>query len=348
MSKQGFSTSPSVRKKERLHYIDFMKGVCIILIVGIHVDDRMYSPEVNNVLQSFRVPLYYFLSGLFFKQYGGFGDFVRRKTNNIIIPFAFFYLMACAMAMVLTTFLHLDRKGLVGDTFQWQYIFDPFFARDFHYSVALWFLLSLFWVNVIYYVMKRYLSQLFLCVGVVILSVAGWILAYYKIILPMMLDTALVSMPFFFLGNVMKSKGCLKPRTADRWGGFVFAAVLVLLWFTAQPLNIFNQQLPNYLLMYSLTFLAIVSFFWFAKSLPRIPVVSYIGQFSLIVLGTHSLILTPIRKAVYMVTGETYCGMWIVLGVVFAVELILIPVFTRIFPKFTAQKPLIPLSERMP
>lgn len=131
-----------------------MKGMCILLIVGQHISPESIYGDCNHMLMSFRIPLYYFLSGLFFKTYDGFSDFLRRKVNNILVPFAFFYLMACGLAIVCSDVLHLDRLGLIGDTWEWKYLLDPFYLNDYHYSVALWFLLSLFWVNILYYLRK--------------------------------------------------------------------------------------------------------------------------------------------------------------------------------------------------
>lgn len=333
-------TKPAA-KKPRLPYIDFMKGMCIILIVGVHVNDQLFPEQVNNMLQAFRVPLYYFLSGLFFKTYDGFGDFARRKTNNIIVPFFFFYLAACALAFVMTDILHLDRQGLISDPFRWQYIFDPFTERDFHYSVALWFLLSLFEVNIIWYLICFMRKAWMRMTAVFILSVVGWVLAYQGIILPMMLDTALNGIPFFMLGTWMKSSGALRPNKRDKWGVIPFLITLVILWFMARPLNIFDGVLPPYPLYYGLSFMAILSFFWFAKSLPKIPIITYIGEFSLIILGTHSFLLTPIRAIIYRSVGESYAASWLVLGVLLAAELAVIPLMKRFFPHFCAQKELI-------
>ena len=94
-------------KKQRIEYIDFMKGLCILLIVGRHVLPELYG-DFDSMLTSFRVPMYYFLSGLFFKTYSGFPDFARRKVNNILVPFVFFYLLACGLHMLISEVLHLD------------------------------------------------------------------------------------------------------------------------------------------------------------------------------------------------------------------------------------------------
>ena len=76
--------------RQRIPFIDFMKCMCIMLIVMYHIDHDFFNrilPNLNNALQAFRLPMYYFISGIFFKRYGGFADFTRRKVNNILVPF---------------------------------------------------------------------------------------------------------------------------------------------------------------------------------------------------------------------------------------------------------------------
>ena len=73
--------------RERIAYIDFMKCLCIMLIVMYHINhdffDALY-PGLNNALQAFRLPMYYCISGIFFKLYAGYGEFTRRQVNNIL------------------------------------------------------------------------------------------------------------------------------------------------------------------------------------------------------------------------------------------------------------------------
>lgn len=69
--------------KERIKFIDLAKGFCIILVVLNHICVLTGFKTVIDVqLASFRMPLYYILSGLFFKEYNGFFDFIIRKTNK--------------------------------------------------------------------------------------------------------------------------------------------------------------------------------------------------------------------------------------------------------------------------
>ena len=145
--------------KPRIPYIDFMKGLCIMLIVMTHVEGTFFDqllPNLNNALQSFRIPLYYFLSGLFFKTYGGISDFSRKKVNNLLIPFVFFHVLCCATTLIIFELKeHFVRPQEI--KFVWTCFIEPLYLRDWHYTVPLWFLLSLFEVNIIYYCLQRWL-----------------------------------------------------------------------------------------------------------------------------------------------------------------------------------------------
>ena len=79
-------------KKQRIEYIDLAKGFCILLVVLSHIlAFYRTSLPYDSVLKCFRMPLYFFLSGVFFKQYENFLGFFKRKINKLLIPFLFFF-----------------------------------------------------------------------------------------------------------------------------------------------------------------------------------------------------------------------------------------------------------------
>ena len=80
-------------EKQRIVWIDKAKGICIILVVlhhsliHTHADFLLSNTNVENFLSAFRMPLYFALSGIFFKTYSSFSIFVIRKINKLIVPF---------------------------------------------------------------------------------------------------------------------------------------------------------------------------------------------------------------------------------------------------------------------
>ena len=60
---------------KRIEFIDLAKGICIILVVMGHCGVSHDIPGYEMV----RMPLYFILSGLSFKDYGGFETCLLRK-----------------------------------------------------------------------------------------------------------------------------------------------------------------------------------------------------------------------------------------------------------------------------
>ena len=75
------------QKTNRLEFIDLAKGLCIMLVVFQHVTSTFGVSDYpfKLGLASFRMPLYFFLSGLFFKSYSGFLEFLEKKFIKLLI-----------------------------------------------------------------------------------------------------------------------------------------------------------------------------------------------------------------------------------------------------------------------
>ena len=330
--------------RPRIAYLDFMKGLCILLIVVFHTDVAFFgnvAPNLNYALQAFRVPMYYFLAGIFFKTYGSFKEFARRKVNNIIVPLVFFHLIACLIAALVVAVK--QYKGLPSEVgFQWSFLLSPLYMRDWPYTYAMWFLFSLFWVNVVYFGLQSFLRNRWLIAAVVVmLSLAGYALFYYHVELPLQFDTALVGLPYFILGSSVKQVGALEPSKWDKWGPLTLIPAFVIIYLFSGRIDFHNQIVPNYLLLYLLPFIAILSLFWACKNLKRpVPVIGYWGRYSLIILGTHTVIVCHIRNVVQHYVQGVFAPTLVTVAILMTIESVLIWIFVKYFPRFTAQKPL--------
>lgn len=106
-------------QKKRIEFIDLAKGICILLVVFSHAGED-YGNRFDPALTSFRMPLYFVLSGLFFKEYSGFAEFLVRKTNKLLIPFLFFYmLIVCVLAYALNRGGGIQFISSMERTIQW-------------------------------------------------------------------------------------------------------------------------------------------------------------------------------------------------------------------------------------
>ena len=327
----------------RIAYIDFMKCLCIMLIVMYHIDHdffNYFAPRLNDALQAFRLPMYYFISGIFFKLYSGFADFTRRKVNNILVPFVFFVVFVFAMRGLEALLCSAVGSDVV--TVSLRDLIDPFCMRYWPVTTPLWFLLSLFWVNVMFYLLQQWIKPWWgILLAVVAISVIGYVLGARRVYLPFMFDSAMVAMPYFILGWGVKRLGALQPSRWDKWGLLVLLAVALPIYYMSEFMNLHFMILPPYWKLYFVPFVAILALFWACKSLPHIPVFCHFGRYSLIILGTHPLFFLPLRSLCILRFGMEP-GIQLTI-IVFVLTMILewpmIWLLKTYAPRFTAQQP---------
>lgn len=146
--------------QQRIEFIDLAKGICIILVVLLHIVPSANIPELRFI----RIPLYFILSGLFFKDYGSFRNFLKKKVNNILIPFLFFYVVSYLIYYIIRLFvpnLYIANASGILDVFTQRNLFNG----------PLWFLLCLFWTNAYFCIIslifnkERYRAIIVLIIG---------------------------------------------------------------------------------------------------------------------------------------------------------------------------------------
>lgn len=270
-------------EKPRIDWIDLAKGFCILLVMWWHIKE-LYSnrgfTDRNEMLYMatyFRMPLYFFLSGLFFKTYSGYFDFLRRKTNKLLVPFVFFGLIGIVYSLVWADKLPAQRT--------WQNLY-PF--------VPVWFLWCLLLMNNLFYLVRHLCRRrkplIYLCV--VCLGVIGYN-AGGNYIHVLHVRSALTAMPFFVAGYAVRNHTNFLTRRVRKYE-WVFIAIAIFLLY---GLVMFNGKVAILYVnnVYSVPVWAlylggaagIYAILTLAKLLHRLPVISYLGRYSIIVLITH-------------------------------------------------------------
>ncbi len=324
----------------RVEYIDLAKGLCISLVVLFHI--RKFETTPETALHFFRMPLYYFLSGIFFKEYSGLKEFSLKKVNKLIIPYLFFFLTAYAAGIV-CHFLHFYEKGLLEEPFRWGAVGDIFFklgrGEDIGYNSPIWFLLSLFEVNILFFLLHRWIRnwkwRLAVCFLMGCAMVTAWTVTERW---PYYLDRSLASLPFFAVGYatkgwILQEKELFRRRTGWLLCLGCFAFVYGCALFPKEVRDIF-------LVHYAAGFAGIALLLIFCRLLERLPLISYLGRYSLIVLGFHTFFVAPLRF-VFSFAGEIGQYVLTYVAIALLMRFVVIPFSIRFFPYFTAQKELI-------
>lgn len=287
------------------------------------------------------MPLYFFLSGLFFKTYGGFFDLALRKFNKIIVPafsfvifgFLFFLIVAPALG-------HITVEGavsLIVETIKG--------GRTFNHPM--WFLVSLFWTNLIFCLLRISVRNgILLAVMVCALGFFGYYAHLHDFANPCWIVSSLSALPYFYLGYAANRTPLLYPGKYDRFslpaGILLTLVALVLSVSSGNPHIDFanNEFTANAAICYLAGILVVSGILLICKKIRRLPFISYIGRYSIMILGLHVPMLLPVR-----LLGNGHISpeavSWLAFIFSIGVSAACIPLLKRYLPEFTAQKDLI-------
>ena len=344
---------PTTQKK-RIEYIDLMKGVCITLVVLLHVIWTFNIDIVDNVLSNIRMPLYFFLSGLFFKKYSNFKEFAIKKTNKLIIPYLFFCLIPYCL---LAPFFNEAYKT---STFTVDFTNLSFYglAIATPYNGPLWFLRCLFMTNIFYYIFKIFTDRYSRIVQIVILICIVTLVALTSDIIKnfliingntllshFVLNTFLapfVAMPFLYGAEWVRRVGLLNKDFNLKKQMLIFILSVVIWILFAQPLVHFESASPGLIFpfMYVSAFAGITALAIVCKRIKKLFFFSYIGRYSLIVLGTH-------WPFIFALQGFFELRQSIQFIIVLAIMPPTIWLFKTLFPYFTAQKDIFTYKQAL-
>lgn len=322
-----------IEAKKRIEFIDLAKGICILLIIVGHSGVEVDYPG----LSAMRTPLYLTLSGLFFKDYGGFINLLIRKTNKILIPFLFFYI---ASYLLFYLFNALFPGLIVSDA---RGIFDVFTQIQ-YFNGPLWFLLAIFWDNILFGAIHLNIkSEWIRAVAVLLIGVCGIILYNKNVLLPCCLDASFVCLPFFYFGYLLKRSDILLPSRYDRYNP-LFALTLFAMAYHidtySHPVLFFHDReiSGNMFAVIFLPLTSVVGLLMLCKAIKRLPVISYFGRYSIIPLCTHHLIYRPVQLVVAKFIPIDNGGAYIVAVTTVIICFFTIPLFVKYLPYVTAQK----------
>ncbi len=332
----------------RIAFIDLTKGLCILLVVMIHIGGAFELFDSKSLITCFCMPLYFFVSGLFFKSYEGFAGFSIRRINSLLIPFLIFYIGSFILMYVISKI----RPG----TFQLPVRFDELLLvlrghELIRFDPSIWFLVALFNCNILFYILhylrRKHLSLLFVVVGIV--GVAGFYLGKQQITLPLYLDVAMTAMPFYFAGFwIRRYNFFLFPHHRfDKLIPLFVIAAAVVLYFMARPVGMrTNNYGGNLFQFYIAAFAGIFTIMLLCKKMNRVSVISYLGRYSIITLGVHGPLLHLFRPLLTPYIHNQWLFATLLLLLTLLVCLLVTPLIIRFIPQLAAQKGVLKLARK--
>lgn len=306
----------------RIAYFDLAKGICIILVVLFHFQELYgISLPTDKYFDIVRMPLYFFLSGFFFKTYEEFLFFFKRKIDRLLIPFIFFYLTTSVILPIIANHslgIHFNTGS------DWSNIY-AFLTYSTFPNYPLWFLWALMIINVIFYFIALLCKYSYFAIGIICLLFTVLFGRFSSLHLPASLNMAFDGLWFFFLGYFVKYFSHKNILLEYRFHIFLFFIVYLILGSISSE-NIILLELQRYIGGAC----GILTLLYLCKKANYIPYISFVGRFSIIVLVTHE----PLIRILSIGNLPIYFA----LPILFVSYLIIIPLMTKYMPHVTAQK----------
>ncbi len=317
--------SKTAALSNRVAYVDIAKGIGIILVVMGHNDFSLISPFAHKLIYSFHMPMFFFMSGMFFKPDVPFWTFIRNRYHRVLKPFV------AILLLIYFASLSFSKVGLVMAT---RRLLKAMYANG-HYLdwVQLWFLPHLFIVSVLAYFYFRAVRQprIFQLRWVLLLTIyimgvlnigAFWPFnfdlanrAFTLYGLPFSLDIAVVSGFFFILGSELNRRRN-ESLFGSRWTLWISGVLLTLLvWYSPARIDFNTRQFDSLLVNTLESMIGILFILALSKQLERVTwlstLFSYVGQASLIILIFQVPIQDYWGQKLFAVTKNLPISYWI-------------------------------------
>ena len=316
---------------KRIAHYDNARGILILFVVLGHIlaaanpnwDIRAYN-LAHGFLTAFHMPAFFLLSGMLFNgekwRKKGWAAFLIQKAKALLVPYVFFELLGILYKHFVLGTVSIPDGLLLLATLRCNIGAD-------------WFLPAMFVSNLLFYACCRYLPQG--RTGKLLLAVLAGLCLFSAWVLPrgLFLDTlirGLLGFAFMAVGQLLREPldAHNLPKTTLSFALTVGFAALTLKFAK----NDFYECRVTDPPLFLLCALAGTSFVLGVSKMIRWRPLAWLGENSIVVMGTHQL-------ALYTVRGST-SPLWVlsVFALILALEVPLILLLNRFCPFFVGKR----------
>lgn len=235
-----------MEKNNRLIHIDYLRSFGMILIIMGHIH---FSEGFDHYIHAFHVPLFFFISGFFFKT-GKYDlkNFVIKKTKGLLIPY---FLWAVIYEIIALFFNKQNWSGIIWN----NTVLVPI-------GGALWFLTALFFVEIIGFLILGFRkNSVRILLSLLIVSFG----MFHFVHLPFSIDAALVALGFWITGYFYNTfiLAKLSAKNINIFFIAILIAVNAIIIIFSPNVNMKNCVFGNVFLFWFNSLLAILIFLQF-------------------------------------------------------------------------------------
>ena len=272
-----------MKETKRLDEIDILKSFGIILMIMGHIG---FGDQFDFYIHSFHMPMFYIISGHLYKKSNiTFNEFLKKKFHSLIIPYIFWSIFHLIIWYLLC--LIFNKEFLL---LNFLSIFSFNTTSYMPIAGALWFLTSLFFVDIIYFIIDKLDNKIKTSL-IILLSLCGCIIPYY-FRLPLALDTSFMGIGLYHIGVLSK-----KIMNDDNFKKSIICIIIGSIFtFVNGYINVREGIYSNILLYYFVASIMTYGLYGLAYKLNHlnckiIKEFKFIGRNSLVYVCLNQLIL---------------------------------------------------------
>ena len=310
------------QNKRRLNYLDYAKGIGILLVVLAHIycfNPKLQESMIVVWIYSFHMPLFFIISGMLikFKDEKLSKNIILKKIKNILIPYLFFSILSSIIKIII---YELNTSMII-----WDLIYTCIgYGID-----VLWFLPALFVAEILMllifkisksdYMRMIIIGSLFI-VGLSITKSYGMILL---IIGRCFIATGFVSIGYYGF-NRMNSHDV----------NTLFLIVLLLISIFSAKYNgrvdFMNLVHNNHILYIFNLILGTIIVIQFCKKIYNLNLLSYFGKNSIVILGIHMNLIYLVRRFIELDLYKYTTGL-VLFFILLIIHIPMIDLYNKLF-----------------
>jgi acyltransferase len=288
---------------KRLDWIDQARGLSIFLVVYGH-----NFPVNEPYIYSFHVPLFFLIAGMFHPEKVDLAT-VKRRAKMILIPYF-------VWAIALFLFWYFFGRNY-GDSAGMQLspldnFIGIFYAQGgpeyMDWGIPMWFLPCIFLVFMFFSLIKKINNHLAATLVFLGMVCAGFFWPVLTgIHLPWSLDVALVAMGFYGIGHALKEQfiGLTQLKTLA-FMIMLFVIHLAAFYYNTTKPDMYRSIYGNEILFFIGGLTGSVAYILFFKLVPVFKFLGYLGRHTIVLLATHSRMLTVLKFMMMLIMGVTF------------------------------------------
>lgn len=207
----------ATNKPARLTFLDVVSGVMLLSVVLLHVAVLTHDSDLEMLCRqilSIAVPWFFFKAGLFVSRKRSVKEWLKNDAYRLLVPFA---------AWAVIGWLCMLPTYLTADHFSWGNVFAGpvgcLQGKGVRENWALWFLMSLFFVRLMYRLLPANKEWLWMFLALCV----GWVLHRDGVLLPLFLSTVFPGLLMLLAGVKCKPlitiNASQKQRSSKLMGG---------------------------------------------------------------------------------------------------------------------------------